>query len=149
MDPLSAVVGAITGAAMALAKEIASKAVSDAYDRLKAVIASHFGRKSAMEALEEAPDSPAARAGLEGALKELKAFEDKNVLELASKLAAALQDLDPSKLRKADLTIEDLKSYRNIILRNLSSTGDLSVRRLTADGDIVIDQASAGTIPNK
>ena len=149
MDPLSAIVGAITGAAVALAKEIASKAVSDAYDRLKGLIASRFRRKSAMEALEEAPDSLSARAGLEGALKESKAFEDQDILKLASELAAALQSIDSSKLQKANLTIEDLESYRNIILKNLSSTGDLSVRRLTADRDIVIDQASAGAIANK
>jgi hypothetical protein len=149
MDPLSAVVGAVTGAAVALAKEIASKAVSDAYDRLKNVIASRFRRKSAIEALEEAPDSPSARAGLEGALKESKAFKDREVLERASELAAALRTLDPSKLQKANLTIEDLESYRNILLKNLSSTGDLSIRRLTADGDIVIDQASAGAARKK
>jgi hypothetical protein len=102
-----------------------------------------------MEALEEAPDSPSARAGLEGALKESKAFEDQEVLKLASELAVALRALDPSKLRKANLTIEDLESYQNIILKNLSSTGDLSITRLSAGGDIVIDQASAGAIPKK
>jgi len=46
MDPVSAIVGALVAAATAAAKDIASKAVSDAYDGLKTLIVTRFKRKA-------------------------------------------------------------------------------------------------------
>jgi hypothetical protein len=51
MDPLSAIVGAIAAGATAAASGVANKVVSDAYDALKNLVASRFGRKAAIEAV--------------------------------------------------------------------------------------------------
>jgi hypothetical protein len=144
MDPLSAVVGALTAAAAVMANGIASKAVSDAYDALKGLISTRFHRKSAIEAVEEAPSSPSARQGLEGALKETGAAESQDILKLAIALETALEALGPSKLEKANIDLENLLAGRNLILKNLSASGDITIKTAISDGDLVIDHLNAG-----
>jgi hypothetical protein len=84
------VVDALVAGSKAVAKAGASETAKDLYARLKATIASNLGRAKAIEALEEAPDSPSAWAALKGALSETGADRDEEVGRLASELITAL-----------------------------------------------------------
>jgi hypothetical protein len=149
MDPLSTVLGAITAAAAVMANGIAGKAVSDAYDALKGAIATHFRRKSAIDAFEEAPDSPSARQGLEGALKETGAADNRDIQKFTAILQAALEALGPSKLERANIKIEDLIAGRNLLLKNLNASGDITIKSGVSKGDVVIQNVNAGVQPSK
>jgi hypothetical protein len=150
MDPISAIVGALIAGASAAAKDVASKAVSDAYNGLKNLIATRFKRKAAIEMVEEAPESPAAREALSGALKEVKADHDPEVARLAEALARALKDLGADKLQRANIKIGDVDGYRDAIVRGLKATGNLEVGDVIGrGGDAIVSNLSAGESPPK
>ena len=150
MDPLSAIVGALVAGASAAATNVASRAVSDAYDGLKSIIATRFNRKAAVEMIEEKPDSRAAQEGLEGTLREAKVDQDPDVMRLAEILAAALKDLPPTDLSRANITAGDIDGYRDAIVRGLNATGNVQIGNITArTGDAMLSDVSAGAPPPK
>lgn len=152
MDPISAIVGALVAGATAATKDVASKAVKDAYDALKDLIAKRFRRKAAVEMVEEAPKSPAAREALAGALKEANVDSDSDVIRLAGALAAALNNLGPDTLQRVGIKIGDLDGYRDAIVRRLQTTGKIEVGNLIArGGDAIVSDLIAGdpTLKNR
>jgi hypothetical protein len=150
MDPISAIAGALIAGASAAATDVASKAVKDAYEALKNLIATKFKRKAAIEMVEEAPESPAAHEALNGALKEAKVDRDPDIAKLAEALTAALQDLGSEKLTRAKIKIGDVDGFRNAIVRNLAASGDVEVGNVTArGGDAVVSDLIAGDATKK
>ena len=150
MDPVSAIVGALVAGVLAAAKDVASKAVSDAYNGLKSLIVTRFKRKAPIEAIEEAPESESARAALGGALTETGADRDPEVMRLAQTLTEALKAIDPNKLESANIKIGDVEGYRDAIVRGLTASGSVTVDHVKAlRGDAVVEQIQAGLAPKK
>jgi membrane-bound ClpP family serine protease len=150
MDPVSALVAAIVAGATAAATDVATSTIKDAYQGLKSLIATKFRRKAAVEMIEEAPDSLAAKDALGAALQEVKADKDPEVLKLAESLTAALKALGPDQLQRAKIKIGDVDGARNAIVKNLSALGDITVGNMTArSGDAVVSNLTAGVPPKK
>jgi hypothetical protein len=150
MDPISAIVGALAAGAAAVASNVANKAVSDAYDSLKSIIATRFRRKAAVETIEEAPESASARAALGGALKETGADSDSEVKKLALALAAALHELGDQHLGRANIKIGDVDAYRHAIVRDLAASGTIAIDRVIArTGDVIVEHVEAGSSSKK
>jgi ribosome maturation protein Sdo1 len=150
MDPISAIVGALVAGASAAATDVASKAVKDAYDGLKSLIATRFKRKAAVEMVEEAPESPAAREALSNALKEAKVDRDPDVAKKAEDLAMALKALGTEKLQRANIKIGDVDGYINAIVSGLKATGNVEVGNVIArSGDAIVSNVNAGDLPPK
>lgn len=111
MEPISAtIVAAIAGGAAVALKDIANKAVSDAYQAIKTIIVDRYKSKASIEALQEKPQSSAARNLLIETLEETKADQDEEVIKLAQKLSEALSQMPKEEAEKYAIDIKRFKA---------------------------------------
>ena len=91
------IVAALLGGLAALAGKVASKAVEDAYGALKGLLLRTSGDKSAaaeaITKLEARPDSEGRKATVAEELTAAKVADDRELLEAARRLQAALDQL--------------------------------------------------------
>ena len=97
MEPVTTtIVAALAAGAVAAGKDVAARAIRDAYAGLKALIVRKFGKKAdvegALEGLEKKPDSPARQAVLAEELEGARAGQDDQVMEQARALLALLKE---------------------------------------------------------
>jgi hypothetical protein len=104
MDPVSLIVAALVAGAAAGGKDVASSAVKDAYNGLKALLVKRFRKKAASQpsataidpvAVLEAHETEPSRwtGSLEDALRDSAADRDEQILAAAK---ALLEQADPS-----------------------------------------------------
>lgn len=144
MDPVTAIVSAIAFAAPLVAKELIGASVKDAYAELKRVIATRFKRGAVVAAVEEAPDSKAARDGLAGALTETGAAEDSEIRRLAALLAEAIRALPAADLAAAGIERVKLEAVRDAIFEGNAAAGAIRDVSLKAGQDAVFRNNRAG-----
>jgi hypothetical protein len=94
---LGAIIGAIGAGALDGAKDVAKKALSDGYDKLKSSLVSRFGEKSsvvsALTQVEEKPSSEGRLKVLEEELTESGAASDHELSIYARELGEVIKNL--------------------------------------------------------
>ncbi len=96
MDPITAaLVAAVSAGAVSGLTEASKTVITDAYSKLKALLARKFGGKSdlvhAVEQVEAKPDSAGRQATLQEEVAAVKAEHDPEVLQAAQALLQVLQ----------------------------------------------------------
>jgi hypothetical protein len=146
MEPISAtIVAAIAGGAAVALKDVANKAVSDAYQGIKTLIIDRYKCETSIKALEEKPKSSTAQKLLAEGLEETKAVEDNEVIELAQKLSEALSQMPKAEAATYAIDIERFKAA-NVLFRNIRTSGDGAVRIRDTDvsGNFVAEDIETG-----
>jgi hypothetical protein len=145
MDPIATtIVSALVGGAIAALNGIASKAVRDAYDSLKALIAERYKRKATIEAVEEDPTSETQQKAAAEALQKSGALSDEDVLKTAHALAIALTNLPSGQAAALGLDMERFKAA-SVQIRNVISTGTaVRLRDVEVKGDFLTENVHAG-----
>ena len=96
MDPITAaIVAAVAAGAIGGLTEASKTAITDAYNKLKALLTKKFGGESdvvhAVNAVEAKPDSAGRKATLQEEVAAAKADQDQEVLQAAQALLHLLQ----------------------------------------------------------
>ncbi|MDN0084941.1 hypothetical protein QU487_19685 [Crenobacter sp. SG2305] len=96
MDPIAtAIIAALAAETTAGATDVAKKAIEDSYEELKSLLKKKFGSNSevasAVESLENKPDSTGRQQTLAEELKLVQASADPEVLATAQALLAHLK----------------------------------------------------------
>jgi hypothetical protein len=144
---LSTVVAALVTGASFVAKEVASKAVSDAYHSLKEGIIHKLGRQGAVQSVEDNPESEAAQTVLIEALAGKNLEPDDTLGTLAGKVLQRI-DADASTHRGLDSSIEidRVRGHVGAIVEHLRATGRIRIGEVIADqGTARISDLHAGT----
>ena len=147
MEPISAtIVAAIAGGAALALKDVANKAVSDAYQGIKKLVIDRYKRKASIEALEEDPESSTAQKLLAEGLEKTKAVEDNEVIELAKKLSEALSQIPKEKADDYAIDIERFKAA-NATFKDIQTSGKYALRIKDTEvrESFVIEDIKAGT----
>lgn len=97
MDSVTtAIIAAITAGTLSGITEASKKMIADAYGSLKKILRSKFGNNSdvvqAVKSLEKKPDSTGRRETLKEELAALKAEKDDELLAIAQKIIALVQE---------------------------------------------------------
>lgn len=142
MDALSAIMTAIISGAVASAKPTTEKGISDLYDGLKSVIHRKYSGVS-LEAVEKKPDSPAQKAALQEILQDVKAEEDKELLQQAQLLLKAISEQPAQVAQAIGIKLEDVKAA-NVRLQEIIVSGGqaagVHIKRSEFMGDIEISK---------
>jgi len=137
MEPLSLIFSAIVAGATAALKPTAGQAVKDAYEGLKALIKRKWERVE-MESLERDPADKARQEIVKGDLRGAEGLGDREVLERAQQVLAAVKAHDPAAAEAAGITIEDLEAGADVNIEELLAQGTITARRVKAAKDINI-----------
>jgi hypothetical protein len=153
MEPISAtIVAAIAGGAAVALKDVANKAVSDAYQGIKTLVIDRYKRKGSIEALEEDPESSTAQNLLTEALEKTGADQDEEVIELAQQLSEALSQIPKEEAERYSIDIERLEAA-NARFKRIKVSGDkvLNVKDTKITGDFEIEdiEGSASNLKKK
>lgn len=145
MDPiLTGIIAALVAGATAKAKDVASDAVKDAYDGLKALIQRKLGKVGAVQSVEDEPDSDAARALLAQALTHAGLHTDEELKQLAAKVDAAIaMDRRDGSSGLAAIDIASVRARVNVLIQNLVAAGNIKLGPIVG-GDVTIRDLSAG-----
>jgi len=137
MDPLSLIFSAVVSGAAAALKPTAEKAVKDGYEALKALIKRKW-RGVALEPIERDPASEARQAVLKEDLQAQGGLADREVLEHAKALLAAVKEHDPGAAEGAGVTIEDIDAGATANIEDVAGEGAVAIRRVKANQDVNI-----------
>jgi hypothetical protein len=95
-DPISIIIGALIAGAGAAAKDVADKAVKDAYQGFRTLIVRKFGSKTdveeALAGVEKKPESEARQSVLKEELTNAGAAQDTELIEQAQAFLALLKE---------------------------------------------------------
>lgn len=95
MDPVTLILGALTAGAAAALKDVVPQAIKDAYAGLKALVEKKFADKplaqQVLQAYESDPET--YTKPLEKDLKETGADQDEELLAMAQKVMALVEDM--------------------------------------------------------
>jgi hypothetical protein len=152
MDPvLTTILTALAAGATAKAKDLASKAVSDAYDGLKALLIRKLGKAGAVQSLEDEPDSEPAGTTLAEALAKKGLAEDTELAALAERVKQTLAEAKAAAVPGAgDIEIETVRGRINATVEKLVATGRIKLGPVIAEtGDATVRDLSAGTDAKK
>lgn len=105
MDPITAtIVAALVAGASAGLTDVGKNAIIDAYEGLKTVIKTRFGRQSrlaeAIVSLENKPDSQGRQATLQEEVAEAQADKDDEILAAVKTLADMLAEHGDERIQK-------------------------------------------------
>lgn len=143
MDPLSLVVAALASGAAAVCKPAAEQVVKDAYEALKGYIKRKWERVG-VEALEREPGRTSLQLVVHEDLEQAQAAADRQLLEQARAVLAAVQAHDPDAARESGITIENLEAGAHANLEDLVAQGAIIVRNVKAGQDINIRDLRSG-----
>jgi len=143
MDPLSLLFSAIVSGAAAALKPTAEKAVTDSYEALKALIKRKWGHVD-VEVLERDPASQPRQQILKDDLIKAESAPDRELLEGAQRVLAAVKEHDPEAARAANIEIADIDAGANANIEDLVAAGQVTVRRVKAAQDVNIKGVRAG-----
>jgi hypothetical protein len=148
MEPiLTTIISALIAGAMAKAKDVASKAVSDSYDALKALLIRKLGKSGAVQSVEDEPDSEPAGATLTEALSNKGLAEDAELAKLAESVKQALTEAKATAVPgAADIEIEKVQGRMNATVERLVASGRIRLGPVIAEGgDAAVRDLTAGT----
>jgi hypothetical protein len=123
MDPFSvSIVTALAAGAVASAKDIATKAVKDAYAGLKQLIVDRYAKTAPfVDAVEAHPTSTPEQEVLANQLQQAK--DDPQLKDLTSALLRALEDLRNDHRAQAVFDFGRLRAARNFELSDIDFSG--------------------------
>jgi len=148
MDPiLITILSAMVAGAAAKAKDVASKAVSDAYDGLKSLLVRKLGKSGAVQSVEDEPDSEPAGAALAEALAKQGLAKDAQLAALAESVKQALAEAKAAGVPgAADIEIETVRGRINATVEKLVAVGRIKLGPVIAEtGDATVRDLRAGT----
>src|SRR5262245_9339806 len=143
MEPLSLVFTALATGATAALKPVAEQGVKDAYASLKALIQRKWNRVE-IESLERDPTDADRRALVKKELERADGLVDREVLERAQTLLAAVRQHDPAAATEAGITLEDLEAGAEVDIEDVVAQGAIAIKRVKAGGTIQIKGVRAG-----
>jgi len=152
MEPiLTTILSALVAGAAAKAKDVASKAVSDAYNGLKSLLIRKLGKSGAVQSVEDEPDSDPASAALAEALARQGLAEDAELAALAGSVKQSLAEAKAAAVPgAADIEIETVRGRMNATVEKLVAAGRIKLGPVIADvGDATVRDLSAGTATKK
>jgi hypothetical protein len=135
---LAAILAALVAGATAKAKDVATTAVSDAYDGLKSLLIRKLGKGGAVQSVEDDPESEPASATLAEAIAKQGLAKDAELATLAERMMGALAEAKASAgLGTADIEIETVHGRVNAIAERLAAVGRIKL------GPVIADQGDA------
>lgn len=147
MEPVSIIVTALAGGALAGLKPTAEAAVKDAYAGLKALIQRKYGSVD-VTPIESKPDSEARRNVVVEDLQAAGAEHDAELLEAARALLELLKNRAPETGSAIGVDLERVTAAA-LRIREVESEGTgVRVRDGQFTGDIEIGTVRAGKRPN-
>jgi hypothetical protein len=149
---ISSVITSLAAGALAKAKNVSIAAVTGAYDGLKkAVIEELGGKKGAIEALEEEPDSDAALKMLTEQLSKRTIANGQQLEDLASRLKAAIETAQQKgEPGLADIKFGDVRGKVNATVSDLKASGSITFGSVIADtGTATVTGLTAGLQPKQ
>lgn len=147
MEPiLTTILGALAAGAMAKAKDVASQAVTEAYEGLKTLIIRKLGKGGAVQSVEDEPESDSAHATLAEALAKKALQSDTELEDKARQLDKAIAEAKAAGVPGAgDIEIGTVRGRVNATVKNLVATGRIKLDSVIAEtGDATVDNLYAG-----
>jgi hypothetical protein len=139
----ASVIGALAAGALSKAGEVGGRAVSDAYDALRALIVRKLGKGGAVQSLEDDPRSEAAQATLAEALTKAGLAADPELGQHAETLRAAVAGA--AGAGGADIVVGDITGKVNVLVSNLVASGRIKLGDIRAEtGDATLTNLTAG-----
>jgi hypothetical protein len=144
---LITIVSALVAGATAKAKDIASKAVSDAYDGLKSLLIRKLGKSGAVQSVEDDPDSKEASATLASAIAKQNLHQDPDLKDHAEQLEQAVATAREAGVPNAgNIDIDSIRGRVNATVESLVASGNIHLGAVVAEtGDATIRNLSAGS----
>jgi hypothetical protein len=140
---LSSVIGALAAGAIAKAGDVGGRAVTDAYDALRALIVRKLGKGGAVQIVEDEPRSETAQAALAEALTKAGLGADAELAQHAEALRAALAGA--AGTGGADIQVGDITGKVNVLVNNLVASGRIKLGDVRAEtGDATLTNLTAG-----
>lgn len=147
MEPVSIIVSAIAGGALAGLKPTAEAAVKDAYAGLKALLFRKYGSVD-VAPIENKPESQAKRDSVAEDLKDAGAERDAELLQAARALLELIQSRAPETGPAIGVDLEKVTAAA-LRIREVESDGTgVRVRDSNFAGDIDIGSVRAGRPSN-
>jgi SEFIR domain-containing protein len=144
MEPVSAIVGALSAGAAALTSGALSEAGKDAYKRLRDAILRVVSTAD-LEKLEQKPNSESRKGSLAEELAEAGKAEDAELVELAQHMITALKET--SAVDATGVSLEEVDAINIRLQRIVASGSGVLIKKAKASGDIEISDVSAGVPP--
>ena len=146
---LASIIGALSAGALAKAGDIGGRAVTDAYDGLRALIVRKIGKGGAVQSVEDETRSEAAQAALAEALTKAGLAADQELAQHAEALRAAVASAPGTS--GADIEVGNIIGKINVLVNNLVATGRIKLGDIRAEtGDATLSNLTAGaTEPKK
>jgi len=151
MDPITLIVSSLVAGAAAKAKDVASQAISDAYNGLKGLIVRKLGNGGALQSVEDDPNSSSARAVLVEALAKKEIPLDAELSDSIGRLERAIEEVKQSTAPGAfDIDIEGVRGQVNATVENLIAAGRIKLGPVVATtGDAKVSGLRAGVPASK
>lgn len=147
MEPVSIIVTAIAGGALAGLKPTAEQAVKDAYAGFKALLRRKYGSVD-VTPIENKPESQVKRDSVAEDLRDAGAEQDPELLEAARALLELLKNRAPETGPAIGVDLEKVTAAA-LRIREVKSEGTgVRVRDSQFTGDIEIGSVNAGRRPN-
>jgi hypothetical protein len=145
MEPITAIVTALSLGAAAVLKVTTDQLIKDGYTALKTLIKSKLPQASAsVDQLEHAPDSKARRAVVEEDLTKEGADQNVEILAQAKALLDMIAQRAPQTAEVIGVSLTDITGASLRIADVLSSGSGVKVEGADIGGDITIQGVRAG-----
>ena len=146
MEPITLIVSALVAGAAAKAKDVASLAITDAYNGLKGLIVRKLGKSGAVQSLEDDPDSTSARTVLVEALAKREVQMDADLSDIIRRLERSIEEAKAAAVPGAsDINIESVTGQVNATVENLVAAGRIKLGPVVAKtGDAKVSGLAAG-----
>jgi hypothetical protein len=145
---LASVIGALAAGALAKAGDIGGRAVTDAYDALRALIVRKLGKGGAVQSVEDEPRSEAAQAALVEAVTKAGLVADPELAQHAEALRTAIDGAAGSG--GAAIEVGDIFGRVNVMVDRLVATGRIKLGDIRAEtGDATLTNLTAGAGSSK
>jgi hypothetical protein len=146
---LTSIIGALAAGALAKAGDVGGRAVSDAYDALRALIVRKLGKGGAVQSVEDEPHSEASQAALAEALTKAGLAADLELAQHAEMLRAAVVTAGAGT-SGADIDVGDITGKLNVLVSNLVASGRIKLGDIRAEtGDATLTNLTAGAGASK
>ena len=145
---LAGIIGALAAGALAKAGDVGGRAVTDAYDALRALIVRKLGKGGAVQSVEDEPRSESAQAALAEALTKAGLGADPELAQHAEALRAVIAGA--AGAGGADIEVGDITGKVNVLVNNLVASGRIKLGDIRAEtGDATLTNLTAGVAAPK
>ena len=140
---LASIVGALAAGALAKAGDVGGRAVTDAYDALRALIVRKLGKGGAVQSVEDEPQSETAQAALAESLTKAGLGADPELAQQAEAVHTALASA--AATGGADNEVGNITAKVNVLVKDLVASGRIKLGDVRAEtGDATLTNLTAG-----